>query len=245
MRRTRLILSLVCFSISSLYAQTKGIREVNSNDRMMKTVNLTMGRSTILSFTEKPIKVVAGNSNYFNIEYIGNDLTIQPLANVETNLFVYTEPKGKYGFHLKVGPVSLYDDVVYIRWMSPYISEKPRPYLESSPQKKIKPTLLKAGRVEIYVYQFIRLKGTRSYFVDFGVKNKGAEEVQLNSLDVFASRDNERLKGQKLVFDQEKVKVHGQCKGRLFLSIPEDKDFSLYLNYQKKLERTIISKMYL
>ena len=244
MRRTRLILSLVCFSISSLYAQTKGIREVNSNDRMMKTVNLTMGRSTILSFTEKPIKVVAGNSNYFNIEYIGNDLTIQPLANVETNLFVYTEPKGKYGFHLKVGPVSQYDDVVYIRWMSPYVS-RPQVSLESPPQKKIKPTILKVGVIEIYVYQFIRLKGTKSYFVDFEVKNKGNEEVNLNSLDVFASRDNERLKGQKLVFDQEKVKVHGQCKGRLFLSIPEGKDFSLYFNYQKKLERMIVTKTYL
>lgn len=245
MRQTRLILSLICLSLSSVYADSKGIREIGSNDRMMRTVNLTMGRSTILSFAEKPIKVVTGNSNYFNIEYIGNDLTIQPLANVETNLFVYTEPKGKYGFHLKVGQVSLYDDVVYIRWMSPYVTAKPNISQDQFLQKKIKPTLLKAGAIEVNVHQFIRLKGTRSYFVDFEVKNKGAEQIKMNSLDIFASRDNKRFKGQKLVFEQKIVKIHGQCKGRLFLSIPEDKDFSFYLSYQRKLERMIISKSYL
>jgi hypothetical protein len=246
MRQISLFIGLVCLSISYVNAETKGIREIGSNDREMKTVHLTMGRSTILSFAEKPIKVVAGNSNYFNIEYIGNDLTIQPLANVETNLFVYTEPKGKYGFHLKVGLVSNYDDIVYVRWKSPYTTVgKSSSSLERPPLKKIKATTLKAGTIEVNVHQFIRLKGTRSYFVDFEVKNKGTEQVKLTAIDVFASRENERLKGQKLVFDQETVKVHGLCKGRLFLSIPDDKDFSFYLHYQKKLERMIIYKTYL
>ena len=91
------------------------IREVEANDRVMKTIHLTLGRSTILRFSDRPVKVVAGNSNYFNVEYIGNDLTIQPLANVETNLFVYTQNKLNYGFHLKVGGSAEYDDVVIVR----------------------------------------------------------------------------------------------------------------------------------
>ncbi|MFP5386024.1 MAG: hypothetical protein ACLGHN_08105 [Bacteriovoracia bacterium] len=212
----------------------------------MKTVNLTLGRSTILSFAEKPIKVVAGNSNYFNIEYIGNDLTIQPLANVETNLFVYTEPKGKYGFHLKVGHVSNYDDVVYIKWKNPYATGAGANAFSALPrQKRIKEVTLKTGTVEITIHQFIRLKGTRSYFIEFEARNKGTEEIKLSSLDVFASRESKRLKGQKLVFDQDTLKIHGQSKGRLFLSIPEDKDFSFYVHHQGKLKRTIISNTYL
>ena len=246
MRRTKRILSLVCFLSLPLYANTKGIREVDTNDRTMKTVNLTMGRSTILSFTDKPVKVVAGNSNYFNIEYIGNDLTIQPLANVETNLFVYTESKGKYGFHLKVGPVFNYDDIIYIRWKSPYLmDDKVSSVAKLPPQKVMRSRTIKLNGLELIAYRFVRLRGTKSYFIEFEIKNKGVSQIPLKSLDVFASRNNERLKGQKIVFDKETLDVHGNCKGRLFLSIPENEDFSLYFLYQEKLERMIISKIYL
>jgi NDP-sugar pyrophosphorylase family protein len=37
------------------FSQRKEIREVDTNDRLMKVVNLTMGRSTVLSFQEKPV----------------------------------------------------------------------------------------------------------------------------------------------------------------------------------------------
>ena len=75
-------LSLVVLILLSFgaFAQRKEVREVFANDREMKTIYLTLGRSTILSFNDKPVKVVSGNSNYFNVEYIGNDLTLQPLS---------------------------------------------------------------------------------------------------------------------------------------------------------------------
>jgi hypothetical protein len=240
-----LLLSIGMVSFSS-FANRKEIREIDANDRVMKTINLTLGRSTILSFHEKPVKVVAGNSNYFNVEYIGNDLTIQPLANVETNLFVYTQSKNKYGFHLKVGSSVLYDDIVYVRWKSPYLTNSNQSVSGTDkPQKMLKSTVLKIGTLEVMVHKFLRLKGTRTYFADFEVKNKGIEEIKLNLIDIFASRNNERITGQKLFFDKEALGIHATCRGRLFLPIAKDEDFSFYILYKKKLERMVISKTYL
>src|SRR5688572_1194457 len=88
--------------VSSGQAMAGQVRTLYTNDRMMRTVYLAMGRSTILRFDEKPKTAVIGNQNYFNVEYIGNDLTIQPQGIVATNLFVYTESQ-TYGLILKVG----------------------------------------------------------------------------------------------------------------------------------------------
>ena len=46
------------------------IRKVFVNADKMETIKLSMGKSTVLRFLEKPKKVVVGNKNYFNIEFI-------------------------------------------------------------------------------------------------------------------------------------------------------------------------------
>ncbi|MBS1983278.1 MAG: hypothetical protein JST16_03825 [Bdellovibrionales bacterium] len=81
----------------------------------MQPIYLTMGRSTVLRFDEKPKTAVIGNQNYFSLEYIGSDLTIQPLGTTTTNLFVYTESQ-TYGLILKVGGSALYDDLVHVHF---------------------------------------------------------------------------------------------------------------------------------
>lgn len=244
------IITLIPFLLLVLlvesYAGRKEIREVGANDRVMTRINLTMGRSTILSFPEKPIKVVSGNSNYFNVEFIGNDLTIQPLAQVETNLFVYTQSNTKYGFHLNVGSSSLYDDMVYVRWKSPYVTNNDENAArKESPQKIIPPMDLKLGEVEIKINKFTRLQGTKTYVIDFDVKNKGHSELSLKSMDVFVSRNNERLPGQKLFFEKEKILIHSTSKGRIFLPVEKAEDVSVYFSHGKLLRRKIISKAYL
>ena len=60
-------LSLAIFSLCA-FAKRNGVVEIETNDRLMKEVYLTLGRSTVLSFDDKPVKVVLGNSNYFNVE---------------------------------------------------------------------------------------------------------------------------------------------------------------------------------
>lgn len=116
---------LACVLCCSLAAQASGIRTVQVNDKKMQIINLKMGMATVLRFTAKPKKVVIGNQNYFSVEFIDNDLTIQPIGKAETNMFVYT-PYRTYGFILRVCSSCRSDDLVFVRWKSnyQYISKK-------------------------------------------------------------------------------------------------------------------------
>ena len=107
---------LLCVSLTSL---ASSIRTMQVNAKKMQLIYLKMGRATVLRFTAKPKKVVIGNQNYFSVEFIDNDLTIQPLGKVETNLFVYT-PYRTYGFILRVCSSCRSDDLVFVKWKSNY-----------------------------------------------------------------------------------------------------------------------------
>lgn len=242
MSHIRFFFSVALFFLSTeTFAQRKEIREVDTNDRLMKVVNLTMGRSTVLSFENKPVKVVSGNSNYFNVEFVGNDLTLQPLAPVETNLFVYTEKGTKFGFLLKVGSVSLYDDILYIKWKTQ------NEILQKSlkPQKLLQSFKLSIGRdLEISVKRFARLGEIKSYFIDFEILNRG-EKLKTSSVDVFVIRANQRFIGQKLIFEKDEIKKDEIIRGRLLTRIEQAQDFSFIVKVNGKEVRSIVTKDYL
>jgi hypothetical protein len=242
MNLARLILSLALslFSLNS-FALRSEIREVDTNDRLMKVVNLTMGRSTVISFEHKPVKVVSGNSNYFNVEFVGNDLTLQPLAPVETNLFVYTEKGTKFGFLLKVGSVALYDDILYIKWKTQNeIFQK-----SLKPQKLLQPFKLSLGRdLEINVKGFKRLGEIKSYYFDFELVNSGGK-LKTSSIDVFVSRANQRFTGQKLIYEKDEVKKDETTRARLITRVEQATDFSFVVKINGKEVKTIITKDYL
>ena len=107
---------LLCLPVA---AWASGIRTVQVNAKKMQIIYLKMGRATVLRFTSKPKKVVIGNQNYYAVEFIDNDLTLQPQGKVETNLFVYT-PYRTYGFILRVCSSCRSDDLVFVKWKSNY-----------------------------------------------------------------------------------------------------------------------------
>ena len=112
-------LSRICLSIlisTNLYAGK--IKTITVGPYKMGSVYLSTGRSTVLTFKEPPKKIIVGNSNYFNVEFTGIDVTIQPLSNVESNMFIYTD-KRRYGVILKPGNSKRYDDLVYLKWDIP------------------------------------------------------------------------------------------------------------------------------
>ena len=92
----------------------KSVRSISTDDIKMSPVYLKMSHSTVLRFEDRPKKIILGNSNYISAEFTGNDVSLQPLDTLNTNLFVYTE-KHTYGFHLKVG-TKKHDDLVRVRW---------------------------------------------------------------------------------------------------------------------------------
>ena len=77
------------------------VRALRATDNEMIPIHLKVGRSTVIRFREKPQKVVVGNQNYFSIEFIGKDVSIQPQAMVTSNLFVYGKTR-VYGFILRL-----------------------------------------------------------------------------------------------------------------------------------------------
>ena len=119
----KLFIFLVCSSFISVSAFAGKIRTIEVSSKRMEPIYLKLGQSTVLRFRETPKKVVVGNQNYFNVEFIGNDITVQPQGAVKTNLFVYGEYH-TFGFILNAGSYSQYDDLVNVRWKSPQLRLK-------------------------------------------------------------------------------------------------------------------------
>ena len=89
------------------------VREIVSNNKKSQDIYLCLGRSTILRFESKPQKIVAGNKNYFNFDFVKNDVTIQPLARVTSNLFVYTQ-NSSFAFNLRFLKDCRSDDLIKV-----------------------------------------------------------------------------------------------------------------------------------
>ena len=106
------ILTVLLFLLP-YWGWTGEVRTLVPDGSQMGTINLALGRSTVLSFEEPPQKIVVGNKNYFNFEFVKNDLTIQPTDRVESNLFVYGK-KRSWGFLLRFPKDGSYDDWVKV-----------------------------------------------------------------------------------------------------------------------------------
>jgi len=247
MKLNKFIIFVFIVSISINAYARKEIREVYTNDRVIKPIYLALGRSTILKFREKPTNVVVGNKNYYNIEYINNDLTIQPLGAVNTNLFVYTENKRTYALLLKIVPPNRYDDIVHIRWKSHFSlmgnnqkSNKRKKIVKFEPM-----TLDIEGLLKIKIDKLIRTTKENSYFLQFSITNQTGRKISTNKIDIFLTRSNKRLDSQKLFFRKEKINKNEKTQARMFLSLNEKTAFSVNAKLNGKNQKIIISGKYL
>ncbi len=87
-----------------------------SSERPLK-VNLAIGRTTVISFATHPEKVVPGNPQAIEINFLNHDLTIRPLASRPGNLIVYTK-NNRYVILLQVVSETSYDDAVSVNTFS-------------------------------------------------------------------------------------------------------------------------------
>ena len=74
MRPYRLFIYLGLLLSLNLYAGK--IKTISVGPYKMGTVYLSTGRSTVLTFKNPPKKIIVGNSNYFNVEFTGIDVTL-------------------------------------------------------------------------------------------------------------------------------------------------------------------------
>ncbi|PIP89079.1 MAG: hypothetical protein COW01_15960 [Bdellovibrionales bacterium CG12_big_fil_rev_8_21_14_0_65_38_15] len=230
---TLLILSNLAFA--------GNIRSIEVSSKKMEYINLKLGQSTVLRFKETPKKVVIGNQNYFNIEFVGSDITIQPQAQVKTNLFVYGEYH-TFGFILNVGSGGSYDDLVNISWEAPMFVTQKKSYklLSKSINKKIR---LKDG-LECSLDSLKELK--KDFFVlDFTIRNNSKNKLSSQKLDTFLSRSKIKLPKQRLIFSGNQIESGLGIKGRLFFELNERKGFTFHVTNGDDQSTTIISRGYL
>lgn len=182
------------------------VRGVEASERSMTPIFLNLGRSTVLRFRDKPRKVVLGNRNYFNIEFIENDLAIQPLGVITTNLFVYGETH-TYGFTMKSSVGQGADDLVHVVWAKP--SELKEMLKSREVQRKeIKKTFVvgKLLRVRVDVSALLKSKGLK--WVEIRLESLEKKPPSISKVDVRLIEAGKEISsslvcdGSELLFEQ-------------------------------------------
>lgn len=231
--------------ISTNIALAGTIRDVAMDASRMEPIYLKMGQSTILRFKDKPKKVVIGNQNYYSVEFIENDVTIQPLGSVKTNLFVYTENR-VYGFILTVDYRSNYDDLVNVNWnyRQSYSIQKKEKKTVSIKPKKLN-LVFQVNNLKVTVKELWFHQELQRLVIDSDIANHSKNEIDTKSLSLFFSRNEKRLANQEHAFEKQKIAPGQTVKVRSLLQIDEHQGFSFYLDHEKRKGRVIISKGHL
>lgn len=223
-------------------AQAGSVRTIGVNNDSMAPIYLRLGKSTVLRFPDKPRKVVVGNQNYYGLEFIENDLAIQPLGAVSTNLFVYTERR-TYGFILTPG--ERYDDLVFVRWKSDF--ERAQPKEVASQVKESSPGLsLKVGKtLKVTIAKVTVQAPLGLHLIDGMVENLGKTEIALSGFSLRAVRQGKTLDKQEIVTEKERLKSGEKSKVRLVLRLEQKTDFTLEVKLGSDSGKIILGRKFL
>ena len=214
----------------------------------MLPIYLRMGQSTVMRFPEKPKKVILGNSNYYSVEFIDNDVALQPQGAVTTNLFVYGQ-KNVYGFILKTNQGASYDDLVQVDLKENLHStkvEKPKSALKEISRPKIILEVGKILRVTLSRVQRLQVgSGGGPYVMDCLIENISASEVDLKNVELKIWRGKNKLLPQETIYRDDKLKAHEMTASRMIVSIERRDDVSLLAKVKNKTVKKIISRLFL
>lgn len=208
------------------------IKTITVGPYKMGTVYLSTGRSTVLTFKDPPKKIIVGNSNYFNIEFTGIDVTIQPLSNIESNIFIYTE-RHRYGVILKPSNSKTYDDLVYLKWQTPrkIVRKKVREYL-SSQRKNLKIVLTNVN---------FNSKN-KIYLIDYSIQNLSKKTLKILPTSIWITRNKKTLPVLEKVLTKNTLTRGESTRLRLILKLREKKGFTTHLRVANKKIKLIIPR---
>ena len=226
-------------------ALANGVRTILVKPNSIEPIYLSMGKSTVLRFRDHPRKIVIGNQNYFGVEFIENDVALQPLGQIKTNMFVYTENK-TYGFYLIVGQ-GRSDDLAKIEW-------QPLEMKERVPRKPMTPmaSLKVINGISVKLSCGLKLSPIsiqyspdhRMYILDFSLENTFSKEINLSTVSIMITKDKLSLSKQILVKEIEKLKEKGKSKVRLFFALESKSDLKVILSNANEKTEFILSQKY-
>lgn len=240
--------AILLLALFSLNVHAK-VRDLTLSSEDMGKIYLKMGKSTLLRFPNKPKKVVIGNQNYFNVEFIDNDVSIQPLGVATTNLFVYEEYQS-YGFILSVIGHDSYDDLVNVkRKMFSYIGgQEPKEKKENKVKEVANNQVAIQRQLDdllfIEVQKIFYSPPMGIYVMDINFKNKSKKILKSKDLAIVLSRNGKPLEKQNLIFRQDWVNVEIILNSRVFFKSPQE-SFTLTIKYKNKEWKQIIDGKFL
>jgi hypothetical protein len=239
------IFSIGFFSFYKLQAGT--VRTVYSDNTTILPVYLRMGQSTVLRFIEKPKRVVLGNANYYSVEFIDNDLAIQPLEPVTTNLFVYGM-KNVYGFILKTNQTPSYDDLIQVDLKENKLNSQLKMSMIESPFKETprpKLTFQVGNELRVTLSKIQRFDGKDFYMIDFQFENISKTEINLSKVEIRLTRGKLKISPQEFVLRETKLKSGEFTIARVFVSINKRADVTLEVHFKGTTVKQIISGRFL
>lgn len=192
------------------------VRTLYTDGQSMVPIFVSLGRSTVLRFDERPKPVIVGNQNYYNIEYLGNDVSIQPLGRFETNLFAYTESI-TYGFILKPGSESNYDDLIVIKYRPRHVkiatNKKARSLLQEA---VLNQRLMIQNKIDLIVQKAIRNEPEGVILIDFALTNLQKNDFKKEDLTINQFVSNQPLTSS-WVLEKDNLRTGEKTKGRLVI----------------------------
>ena len=115
------LLPVLFFTVGGHNPEAKAgiIRRTELSPDRPLVVRLAQGRSTAISFGTRPEKVVPGNPQALEINFLGRDLTLRPLGGKPGNLIIYTK-SNRYVILLQMVSDTSYDDAVSVNSFPSY-----------------------------------------------------------------------------------------------------------------------------
>ena len=238
----KLFFLMIGFFILTRPIQAGEIRTVQWNSKEMISVNLRMGKSTIIRFPEKPINIVIGNQNYYSIEFIGHDISIQTLFEFPTNLFVYTT-RNVYGFVLNPSKKN-WDDIIIVTNGYKDLFQKSS---QGSPSGKKSIKSLETAKaskkpISIEIKKISRISNQKAYLIDFTVFNNTSTSLRSRHLKVSIFQSNKKLKFQSFALSDFKVNPNKFQRGRVLIRAKSNEDLRFDIKYKSLKGTYIISK---
>lgn len=221
-----------------MLAQAGRVRNLATSSKEIPVINLMTGRSTVLRFQAPPKKVVLGNQNYFSVEFIDSDITIQPQGVATSNLFVYGDGF-TYGFILKVNAATDYDDLVFIRSKIPSLPNDKRES-KSPVQKVAKPSLSytltgsKSSPVSIEGVTFKWSEQVEAYYGDIFISSKLNATTSIQSLNLTLTRNQVDVSSIAPVSEHDEIQPKSKVRVRLFTKLENRDALKLKLTLQNK-----------
>ncbi|MCB0308574.1 MAG: hypothetical protein KDD48_04325 [Bdellovibrionales bacterium] len=226
-------MGLLLYSIQ--FSQAGHVRTITLDGRNMKTVYLSLGQSTIVRFPEKPNKVIVGNTNFFNVEFVETDVAIQPKGITNSNLFVYGQER-TYGLLLKVKSGRHYDDLVHVRWKESKLTQ-------SSKDKSLGNKINVGDQLWVQLHQLTYIRHHDLYVLHLSVKNVTRRRIRTKDIEASLTRRKKDLPFQpQWIWDKKSIGKGKNVSGRFSFQLKRKEAFTLHLSFKDFTASTIIRK---